>query len=243
MNIIKPLAQTPDTVTLSRADFDALLHSAEEAADLAAVDAHRAYEDRVGWEAARQNYLTAAEARRLLDGESAMRIWREKRRLKQQTLAEAAKISASYLAEIEGGKKPGSSGAMQQLAAVLEMPVEILIGAGTSHSGLQPVSRADAAARRLITLAGQSGEEGMVTAVRATIGEWRRSAAQRGLQHQVRAGIEMLTARLTDAIKGSLAEAAGMERDGQAQAAGQAGKLARVLGAAYDTAVDEYDRK
>lgn len=53
MTVIGPLAETRETVTLTRADFDALLHAAEDAADLAAVEAHRGYEDKVGWEMAR----------------------------------------------------------------------------------------------------------------------------------------------------------------------------------------------
>jgi len=69
MKAIKPLARTRDTVTLKRADFEALVRCAEDAIDLAAVQAHRAYEDRVGWEIARRTYLTADEARRLLDGD------------------------------------------------------------------------------------------------------------------------------------------------------------------------------
>ncbi|MGD0434210.1 MAG: helix-turn-helix transcriptional regulator, partial [Acetobacteraceae bacterium] len=115
MTAIKPLTQTKETVTLKRVDFEALLRKAEDAADLAAVDAHRAYEDRVGWETARRNYLVADEARRLLDGENPVRLWREKRGLKQRTLAEAAEMAVSYLAEIEGGKKPGSSSALRRI--------------------------------------------------------------------------------------------------------------------------------
>jgi hypothetical protein len=49
MSAIKPLAETPETVPLTRADFNALLDAAEGAADLASVEAHRAYEDFVGW--------------------------------------------------------------------------------------------------------------------------------------------------------------------------------------------------
>jgi hypothetical protein len=42
MKAIKLLAQTRDTVTLNRSDFEALVRCAEDAIDLAAVDAHRA---------------------------------------------------------------------------------------------------------------------------------------------------------------------------------------------------------
>jgi hypothetical protein len=93
MAVIKPLAETHETVTLSRADFDSLLHAAEDAADLAAVEAHRASEDRVGWETARRHYLSADEARRLLDGENPVRVWRAKRGVTRR--APAAAVGAT----------------------------------------------------------------------------------------------------------------------------------------------------
>lgn len=127
MTEIKILAETPDTVTLRRTDFKALVAAAEDAADLAAVRAHRAYEDRVGWPAARRNYLSRREAQRLLDGESPVRVWREKRGLSQRALAAAAQISPSYLAEIESGRKPGSKNALLGIATVLEVLFEELV--------------------------------------------------------------------------------------------------------------------
>jgi hypothetical protein len=69
MKASEPLAQTRDTITLKRAHFEALVRCAEDAIDLSAVEAHRAYEDRVGWETARRSYLTADEASRLPDGD------------------------------------------------------------------------------------------------------------------------------------------------------------------------------
>ncbi|HYB57496.1 MAG TPA: helix-turn-helix transcriptional regulator, partial [Alphaproteobacteria bacterium] len=94
--------------------------------DRAAVRAHSTYEDRVGWPAARQNYLSRPEAQRLLDGESPVRVWREKRGLSQRALAAAAQISPSYLAEIEIGRKPGSKNALLAVASVLEVLFEEL---------------------------------------------------------------------------------------------------------------------
>ena len=69
MKAIKPVARRRDTITLKRADFEALVRSAQDAIDLAAVAAHRADEHRVGRDNARGTYLTADEARRLLDGD------------------------------------------------------------------------------------------------------------------------------------------------------------------------------
>ena len=127
MTEIKIVAETPDTVTLRRADFKALVAALEDAADLAAVRAHSTYEDRVGWQAAQKNYLSRREAQRLLDGESPVRVWREKRGLSQRALAAAAQISPSYLAEIETGRKPGSKNALLAVASVLEVLFEELV--------------------------------------------------------------------------------------------------------------------
>ena len=81
MTAIKFLSETKDTVTLRRTDFKNLVEAAETARDLAAVTSHRAYENHVGWDVARRNYLTGEETRRLLDGESPVRVWRKKRGL------------------------------------------------------------------------------------------------------------------------------------------------------------------
>lgn len=129
MNVIEPVAETPDTVTLRRADFEALLDAAEDAADMAAVKAHRAHEARVGYEAAKADYLTGDEALRLIDGVSPVRVWREKRGMTQRALAAAAEVGVSYLAEIEAGKKPGSAAALMSLAKALGTAVENLIRA------------------------------------------------------------------------------------------------------------------
>ena len=64
---------------------------------------------------------------RILDDESPVRVWREKRRLSQRALAEQAGVSASYLAEIETGKKPGSAEALRKLSRVLAVPMENLV--------------------------------------------------------------------------------------------------------------------
>ncbi len=127
MSVIDFVAETPDTVTLRRADFEALADAAEGSAVAAALARHRAYEERVGWEVAKANYYTGAEAAALLDGDSPVRVWRKKRGMTQRALAAAAKVSASYLAEIETGKKPGSVDAVRRLARALNIPMERLV--------------------------------------------------------------------------------------------------------------------
>lgn len=126
MNAVKILNQTQDTVTVSRGDWAQLLSELEDAQDRAAVVERRRHEAR-GKQAARRNYLTAREARRLLDGESPVKVWREKRGRSQRELAAEAGVSAGYLAEIETGRKPGSAAALARLAKALQVQVEDLI--------------------------------------------------------------------------------------------------------------------
>jgi len=128
MNAIRLLAETPETVTISRADLDALIDAAENAEDIASVRAWNAFVAAAGRDAAIANSYTAAETKRLLAGESPVRIWREKRGLTQRALAAAAAIPAGYLSEIEAGKKPGSVAAYRALAKTLAVPMEDLAG-------------------------------------------------------------------------------------------------------------------
>ncbi len=206
MSSIKPLAQTKDTVTLRRADFLALLETAGERKDLAAVAAHRAYESRVGWELARRNYLTRSQAERLLDGESPVRIWRQKRGFSQRALAAAAGIAASYLAEIETLKKPGSNAALVKIAAALEVPLEIVahLPGMAPEAGLRPVTRSEEAAKRLSELAERGADRTRIEEeVRTILSEWRDIAERAGARHQLKAAISALRAILTERSGGS----------------------------------------
>jgi transcriptional regulator with XRE-family HTH domain len=121
------LAETADTVTIGRSDFEALIDAAEDAEDLAALAAHDAEEARLGREATRRDYLTADEADRLLDGENPVRVWRDKRGLSQRALAKAAGMQPGYLAEIETGRKPGSADALNRLSTALGVAMKELM--------------------------------------------------------------------------------------------------------------------
>jgi ribosome-binding protein aMBF1 (putative translation factor) len=127
----RPLAETRSTVTLRKRDWKALIAFLEDIEDRAAIDAVLAHEAKVGKEVARRDYLTGDEMKRILDDESPVKVWREKRGLTQRELAEQASVSPSYLAEIETGKKPGSAAALRKLSRVLVIPMENLL----SHPG------------------------------------------------------------------------------------------------------------
>ena len=113
------MSERSETVTLSRAEYEALIERLEEAEDLATVAAAEAREAALGKEKARADYLPAELVRRLIDGEHPVRVWRTHRGLGRDALAAAAGIAPSYLSEIETRRKPGSFGALAQIAAAL----------------------------------------------------------------------------------------------------------------------------
>lgn len=123
----KPIRESRQTVTLNRSDWDTLIERLEDAEDAAAVVARKAQEATGGVDATRRDYLTGDELRRLLDWESPVRVWREKRGWSQRALASMAGVSPSYLAEIETSHKPGSADALLALARALDIPMESLV--------------------------------------------------------------------------------------------------------------------
>jgi DNA-binding XRE family transcriptional regulator len=117
----RPIAETADTVTLSRVDYDAMLEALEDAADLAAI---RDVSARVA--AGQDEYVPTAVIERLAAGEHPVRVWRMHRGITGRALAEAAHVPASYLSAIEAGRKPGSFQAMAAIAAALRVDMEDL---------------------------------------------------------------------------------------------------------------------
>jgi DNA-binding Xre family transcriptional regulator len=121
----EPAAETVtvDTVTLSRAEYEALLDRVEDAEDLAAIAAAEAREAALGRNRARADNLPLDLVRALFAGEHPIRVWRRHRRLTRERLAAAAGVAPSYLTEIETRRKPGSFEAMAKIAAALDVPL------------------------------------------------------------------------------------------------------------------------
>jgi len=118
----RPLAETADTVTLRRADYEALLEALEESRDIAAAIAAEA---RVA--SGESEYLPAKVVARLCAEEHPVRVWREHRGLSARALAATAGLAPSYLVEIETGRKTGSIGAFRKLAAALNVTLDDLV--------------------------------------------------------------------------------------------------------------------
>lgn len=70
------------------------------------------------------------EFRRILAGESPIRVWREYRGLSVRALASRLGISAGFLSDIETGKKEGSIETLRAIARELGASVDDLTSAG-----------------------------------------------------------------------------------------------------------------
>lgn len=103
-----------------RAEYDALRTAVDEDAMDAAI-IQRVLDD------PDQELVPFELAKRIADGEHPIRVWREYRGMRASELAAAANIAASYLSDIEHGKKPGSIKAMKRIATTLNLTVDDLI--------------------------------------------------------------------------------------------------------------------
>jgi DNA-binding XRE family transcriptional regulator len=118
------MTQAPDTVTLPRAEYEALISRVEDAEDNAAIDRLEARIEREGFAAATADYMPGELVARLVAGEHPIRVWRAHRGLTRDALAGAAGVSPSYVSEIETRRKPGSLDAMIKLAAALRVSLD-----------------------------------------------------------------------------------------------------------------------
>ncbi|MGE4339217.1 MAG: helix-turn-helix domain-containing protein [Pigmentiphaga sp.] len=111
------MTNTDDTITIPRKEYDAMRARLEDLDDIIAAQA-----------AISGPSLPHAFAVRIFEGdEHPVRVWREFRGLSATALSEAAGVSKTYLSEIETGKKPGSIEAYKALAAVLDVPLDVIV--------------------------------------------------------------------------------------------------------------------
>lgn len=111
-----------ETVTIPIEEYKALQVAAQELADL------RAYDRTMDALACGEEEQVPAEiARRMVAGESPLRVWREFRGLTQQALAGASGVNRVQITDIESGKGSGSVATLVKLASALNVTVDDLI--------------------------------------------------------------------------------------------------------------------
>lgn len=75
----------------------------------------------------RDELVPADVVKRILEGESKVRVWRTHRGMSARDLAAAAGLSAPYISEIESGKKEGSISVMKKIAEALKVDLDDLV--------------------------------------------------------------------------------------------------------------------
>jgi DNA-binding XRE family transcriptional regulator len=63
----------------------------------------------------------------ILDGENAIKVWREYRGMSQQEVAESAGISVPYLSQLETNKRKGSLVVLSAIAKVLKVSLDNVV--------------------------------------------------------------------------------------------------------------------
>ena len=110
-----------EMVTIPAAEYHALLGAATNLADLRAHDRAMAAIARGD-----EELVPAAFAKRLIAGESPVRVWRELRGLTQTALATASGVNRPQIANIESGAKSGSVATLRKLADALGVGLDDL---------------------------------------------------------------------------------------------------------------------
>ncbi|MFZ0478480.1 MAG: helix-turn-helix transcriptional regulator [Terriglobales bacterium] len=98
-----------------------LMEDAEMLADVKAYDAAK-----VRLESGEDELIPLEITERRLQGEPALRVWREYRKLTQEQLAKKAKVSRALIAAIETNRKSGSVSTWKKLGAALNVSWEQL---------------------------------------------------------------------------------------------------------------------
>jgi DNA-binding XRE family transcriptional regulator len=107
----------PEYAVIPYAEYEELVRLSEAMRDIQAYDAALAD----AGEAIPHDVM-----RRLVDGESPIRVWREHRGLTQAALAGQAGLDKTYLSQLESGRKTGSVAALKGLANALGVGIDDL---------------------------------------------------------------------------------------------------------------------
>jgi DNA-binding XRE family transcriptional regulator len=109
----------PEYAVIPYSEYQEMVRLSEAMRDIQAYDAAVADEG----EAVPHEMM-----RRLIEGESPIRVWRTYRGLTQTELAQHAGIDKTYLSQLELGRKAGSVTVLKRLAAVLSVDIDDLVG-------------------------------------------------------------------------------------------------------------------
>jgi DNA-binding XRE family transcriptional regulator len=107
----------PEWAVLPYEEYLALLEKAEMLDDITAYDQAVA---------ADEEEIPHTVVKRLVEGESPIKVWRTYRGLAQEQLAERTGLSQSYLAMLEKGERKGTVKVLRRIAEALEVDMDDL---------------------------------------------------------------------------------------------------------------------
>lgn len=111
-----------EMISIPLEEYRSLQAAAVELADLQAYDGALAQ-----LASGDEELLPSKFVKRMLSGESPLRVWREYRGLTQTALAEASNVNRVQIADIESGRKSGSIETVKKLAEALGITLDDLV--------------------------------------------------------------------------------------------------------------------
>ncbi len=106
---------------LPEGDYRKLIALAEDREDELAADAARRRRE------AGEEYVPAEMVNRIVNGENALKVWREYRGISQRDLAEAADCRLATISELENGKAQGKPKLWRALADALHVELDDIV--------------------------------------------------------------------------------------------------------------------
>ena len=107
---------------MPESEYLVMLDDAEMAHDIAAIEL---FKQRLA--SGDEELIPAAVVNAILDGENAIRVWREHRGLSVKALAELAGVAPAYLSQIETGKREGTVTTLGKIAKALGVTIDDLV--------------------------------------------------------------------------------------------------------------------
>ncbi len=108
----------PDTITITREEYQALIEARENLEDIQAVADYRANPG---------ESVPSEFVNRMLNGENLLKLWREHRGLSQNELAKASGVNRIQIGDIEDRGKTGSVTTLKKLADTLGVQIDDLV--------------------------------------------------------------------------------------------------------------------
>lgn len=111
-----------DMVVIPKKDYDKLI---DEITDLRGTKRAEAVIAKMATSG--DDFVPADVAAAIADGGNKVRVWRKHRGMTARALSVETGFPASYLSEIETGKKAGSLAAIKAIAEALNIPLDYLV--------------------------------------------------------------------------------------------------------------------